>query len=234
MDIDLHLHTTFSDCSSLSYETVCEYVEKQMPLAITITDHGSVKACARLSRDFPELCVLWGVEVTAEEGDFLIFSEDTDYLSSLTVFHRSVCDLRRDEHNAVIWAHPRVPQSSGWTGPDPISKEILEVARHIDGLELYNGTMLFLATMGSVRQVYFDRLQQIATSQKLTCTAGSDAHEKESFFKCWTTFPESADTPRRMIDALKQGKVVPHYDRERFGGLQIQLLPEAQRMLGNG
>ena len=224
MDVDLHIHTTYSDCSGLDYDRIHGYVQDNRPLAFTITDHGSVAACRRLTDDFPGLTVLWGIEVTAEEGDFLVFTEDIDYISSLKVYHRSVEDLRRDDDTVVIWAHPRISQSGGWTGPDVINDEIRHVTDHIDGLELFNGTMLFLATLGSIRPIYFEKLHRILQTTGLTATGGSDAHDFESLFNCYTRFPDDVRTAADMITVLKNGKVEPLFDGEHFNNLEIPIL----------
>lgn len=224
MRLDIHTHSTYSDCSSLDTFTICERVVKDKIPVFTVTDHGNTKACAVLEKHCPDSAIVWGVEITAKEGDFLVYSLDADYVKSLKVYQDSVNCLRKDDVTAVIWAHPRVPhkKSMGWTSPQVKGEIIEEVVPFIDGLEIFNGTMLYLAATGVVKMNYFYNLRDLAKTYNLTLTGGSDAHEKGRFYTAWTDFPDDVKSPEQFVQALKNHNVKPNYSRE-FYKIDVQL-----------
>ena len=214
--VDLHLHTHLSSCSSFTVEEVVRLVRAHGLRLATVTDHGDGSACAVLREALPEVVVVFGVEVTTQEGDFLVYSLDEAYVRSLGVYAGSVAELRRDADTALIWAHPRVPQTDGWTSPSPQNPEIDLVLTHVDALEIFNGMMLHLATQGVVRAPYFRNLSYLADRYGVARTGGSDAHEAEGFLTAWTEFEEGVRTARDFIDAIKAGRVQPFYDRAHY------------------
>ena len=214
--IDPHLHTQFSSCSNFDIDTFVNKVHELSLPVITVTDHGSAKACAELIRRLPNVLVVWGIEVTTQEGDFLIYSEDKKYIQSLGIYLKSVTDIRRDPETAVVWAHPRVPQIKGWVSPSAQNPEIERVLSNVDALEIFNGTMLNLAVQGLVRPPYFANLNDLAVAHKVFVTGGSDAHEAELYRACWTEFEDPIASAADFVRSLKNGRVKPGYDKERF------------------
>jgi histidinol phosphatase-like PHP family hydrolase len=213
---DLHLHTHLSSCSSFRVEELIARVRETGLRFATVTDHGDAAACAILRDALPEVAIVFGVEVTTQEGDFLIYSTDEEYVRRQGVYAGSVAELRRDERTAIVWAHPRIPQVDGWTSPSPQNPEIDLVLRHVDALEIFNGMMLHLATQGVVRPPYFDNLSYLAERYGVGLTGGSDAHEAESFLSAWTEFEGRIETPADVVRAIKEGRVRPFYDRDHY------------------
>ncbi len=178
----------------------------------------------RLRKELPDTLFIPAVEVEADEGDFLVFTEDTDYLLSMKSFRGSVRNIRRNADTAVVWAHPCVSQREDLSlirrrGSDAgglDEKELNLVARHVDGLEFLNGTMLSLADCGLVRPLYFKNLQHLARRYNLARTGGSDAHEEEAWFKVWTEFADRVDCVRDFVRAVKERRTRPNYDRAYF------------------
>lgn len=222
--IDLHLHTHLSACSTFEVEDLIALIKKQGLPFVTVTDHGTCGACGILKEALPEVQVINGLEVTTQEGDFLIYSLDEDYIHSLGTYADTVTDLRRDDQTALIWAHPRVPQVHGWTSPSPTDPEIEKILRHVDGLEIFNGMMLSLATEGVVRMPYFNNLNYLADLFNVAITGGSDSHEAGTFFSAWTEFERDIKTPADCIAALKAGEVRPCYNRG-FYDIEVDLQP---------
>ena len=206
MRLDIHTHTTFSDCSSLDISVICQSIRKKKLPIFTVTDHGNARACDELEKACPGTAIIWAVEVTAKEGDFLIYSLDKDYIRSLAIYQDSVRVLRRDQDTAVIWAHPRVPhkQAIGWTSP---CGDLDEVLCNIDGLEIFNGTMLNLAATGVVHMNYFANLKQLAENAKIGVTGGSDAHDPMHFYTAWTEFDDEVRSPEDLVSASNEN---PH------------------------
>jgi hypothetical protein len=218
MKLDIHYHTTHSDCSSLHINQVCEYVTRSKLPLFTVTDHGNARGCDDLTMSCIQSNIIYGVEVTTPEGDFLVYSLDRDYVSSLTVYQKSVGSLLRNEETAIVWAHPRVPHKYdiGWDSPNDENELISRIIQHIDGLEIFNGTMLSLAVKGAVQPAYFSNLMGISKRGNLCLTGGSDAQEIANFQTAWTEFPPDAKTPKDFIRALKTGAVKPGYDSEFY------------------
>jgi len=218
MKVDLHLHTTFSDCSSLGLEMLIKAITEKSHKIITVTDHGNIKACQWLANHVPDIHVLMGIEVTCAEGDFLIYSTNEEYLLSLGPFLDSVENIRRDKDTAVIWAHPRIPQQpfGQWAAPNPSMDQTREVLKCVDGIEVYNGTMLDLASRGLVKPTYFENLVALSKESNITLSGGSDAHELDNLCGCWTNFPNDVETAQDLIDCIKGKKIRPAYDKRRF------------------
>lgn len=218
MRLDIHYHSIHSDCSSLALNQICRRLTREQLPIFTATDHGNVLGCKELELLCVATAIVYGVEVTTREGDFLVYSLDTEYVQSLSVFQDSVSSLRRDADTAVIWAHPRVPhkESIGWTSPSVQNDEIAEVVKNIDGLELFNGNMLKLAVNGMVQRTYFSNLAQIGAHAEITLTGASDAHDPAQFYTAWTEFDDDVKTPEEFIRALKTGQVKPGYDHDFY------------------
>lgn len=223
--IDTHLHSRFSDCSSLSVDFLVEQGKKQRDKVMLCTDHGSFRAMTLLMKELPDSLVIPALEVEAEEGDFLVYSTNLDYIFSLEPFDGSVMKLRRDETTAVVWAHPCVSQrvdlskTNGATNGERgglDDAQITAILENIDGLELFNGTMLSLAACGLVKPTYFSNLQYLARRHNLACTGGSDAHEEESWSKVWTEFLDPVETVSDFVRAIKERRVTPAFDQGYF------------------
>jgi histidinol phosphatase-like PHP family hydrolase len=124
--------------------------------------------------------------------------------------------LPRQGEAAVIWAHPFISHHV-WSYEAIKLPEVHATVPYIDGLELFNGTMLHLNRQQLLEVRYFQNLMRIGVEYGLTMTAGSDAHEADLLGRCYTTFPAAVDDAASFVSALKDRRVVPHYDHEFFG-----------------
>ncbi|HPM76435.1 MAG TPA: PHP-associated domain-containing protein [bacterium] len=216
IEVDLHLHTTLSNCAEMDIVRIAEVFRNARRPIVTATDHGSTDACRRLRELLPDALVIFGNEITAAEGDFLVFSVDEDYVTGLPKKVDTVADLRRDERTAVIWAHPRVSQRArSWEAPK--LPDVLKVVPYIDGLETINGTMLSLNKEGVLRRDYFANLVRIGIEYSLAMTGGSDAHDLDMLLRCGTRFPNNVNDAESFIEAIKLCRVSPVFDRNYFG-----------------
>jgi len=191
---------------------------------VACTDHGDLGALDKLTDELPDAIVVPGMELEATEGDFLVFSTDSQLINELTDFEGSVSLLTRDENVAIVWAHPCLSQHVDFAKLDgqktkcglPDEQALAAVLPHIDGIEYFNGTILDLAAFGLVKPTYFKNLGFLAKKYNLACTGGSDAREKELVSKVWTEFPASIKTIADFVHAIKEAKVRPDYDHEFF------------------
>ncbi len=213
--IGLHVHTRHSRTSTVSVEDVAGFVRENAFKLATVTDFGTTQGYREL-RDLVEDClVIPGIEVRAQEGDFLVFTTDEEYLAGLPEKVASVSVLRRDAETAVIWAHPFVDQRAK-TYEATSLPEVECVVPYIDGIEIFNGTMIDLHKQQLLRTGYFQNLIRVATQMGLTMTGGSDAHEAEMMGHCFTSFSADIADTAAFVDALKCQHAWPGYDHDFF------------------
>jgi hypothetical protein len=197
-------------------DDVARYVETAGIRLATVTDFCSLDACDELRRREPHCTIVCGLEVRTAEGDFLLYSADEEYLRSLPTRLASVRQLVRGPQTAVVWAHPFVSQRAK-SYDAPSLPEVGAAAPFIDGLELFNGTMLNLNRQQLLRDAYFENLQRIAADCGLAMTAGSDAHEPSLIGHAVTVFPPEVVDAASFVKAIKDRRVSPHYDADFFG-----------------
>jgi predicted metal-dependent phosphoesterase TrpH len=75
MRFDLHVHTTISSCSRLTIEEIVSHGRARGLDGVCITDHDTMDVRNFLAEGFQPsgICVIFGLEYTTPEGDFLIF-----------------------------------------------------------------------------------------------------------------------------------------------------------------
>jgi len=222
--VDIHIHSSFSCCSSLSVDSLIEQARKSCAGVVVCTDHSDLGALAKMVDELPGAVVVPAMELEATEGDFLVFSTDAGLIYKLTDFEGSVSLLGRDENIAVVWAHPCLSQHVDFAKLDgqntesglPDEQTLTAVLPYIDGIEYFNGTILDLAASGLVKPTYFKNIGYLAKKYNLACTGGSDAREKELISKVWTEFPAPINTTAEFVRAIKEAKVWPDYDHDFF------------------
>ncbi|MCL4233519.1 MAG: PHP domain-containing protein [Deltaproteobacteria bacterium] len=224
--VDTHLHTRFSECSSVTVDFLIERGRDPETHAICCTDHHSLMATRQLQRELPDRLVIPAIEVDTHEGDVLVYSEDMDYLESLVEYDGSVRDLRRDEATCLVWAHPCVSQRVSLVGADfadaarvaadPNLNRVADVLPHVDGLEIYNGQMMSLFLENMLQPAYFKNLVYVAEVFRVACTGGSDAHEVENWGTVWTDFGAPLRSVRDFVRAIRERRVRPEYDRRIY------------------
>lgn len=185
MRIDAHVHTSpGSRCSKMRVSSYLEAIIELELEAACLTNHGELRDYDHLARIAPAgLLLIPGVEISSEEGDFIFFSTDYDYLDSLLPSQRLPDREERPEETAVVWAHPFAA-----IGVNSFSDEyIAGVAARVDGIEVYNGNW--------IDEQGVELARRVALEHDLAELGGSDAHRRENLLKCWTEVDrlESAD-----------------------------------------
>jgi len=200
MRIDLHTHTLpASACSRMTRE---EYADRCVELgldAIALTNHGDASDNLVLA---PELAargilLLHGVEISTLFGDFVIYSPDLEFLSTLKPVQTPLRREEVPEHAAVVWVHPAA--GGGMSGSSYYDGLEEMVAPHIDAIEVYNGNWL--------DDLYVRRAQLIATEYGLPATGGSDAHGVEAIMRCATEIDAEVASTADLVTAIRQGRV---------------------------
>lgn len=75
MRFDLHVHTDISSCSALRIEEILRHARQRGLDGVCITDHESVAVKNRVAEGVQSdgLCLIFGMEYTTADGDFLLF-----------------------------------------------------------------------------------------------------------------------------------------------------------------
>jgi predicted metal-dependent phosphoesterase TrpH len=185
---------------------VSSYLEAVIELqleAACLTNHGDMRDFDHLSRIAPaSLALIPGVEISSEEGDFLIYSTDYDFLDSLIVMQSMPEPGNRPEETAIVWAHP----FAGMRLTTFDEEYIESVARRIDGIEVFNGNWLDPEGVELARSV--------ADRYGLAELGSSDAHRRNNLLRCWTEADElgSVGDLVAAIHAKKTRAVCPQYE----------------------
>ncbi len=189
MRFDLHVHSSFSYCSNLDIETILTNGRAMGLDGVCITDHQTMDA-ARYCREGIQpdgLCVIFGMEYSTDQGDFLIFGPFEGIRSGL-----SAQDLLRNVEKAggvAIAAHPFRQGRSVERGL--INKGLCRIVEGINGRNSRQENHKALAGFRD-RQVRF--------------VGGSDAHRLEELGKVPTTLTMPVTTRQDFIHALRDGR----------------------------
>ena len=215
MNVDLHTHTyPASDCSRITYRDYIAWCVEHRVEAIALTNHGDVSDNRSLRPALAAEGVLLidGVEISTLFGDFVIFSPDLDYLSTL----QSIQDAPRagevPDDAAVVWVHPGAGGGRSGSAYYPGIESM--VAGVVDAVEVYNGSW--------PHERYVDAAERIAANLGAGRTAGSDAHDPTHLMRCYTELPDPVRSTADVVEALRLRNTVPHRreapaTRRRFG-----------------
>jgi predicted metal-dependent phosphoesterase TrpH len=189
MKADLHVHTTYSSDGRTTPEEVVEAAIENGVGCVAITDHNSFKAYYDV-KDNGKVIIVPGQEVSSKEGHIIALGIDKEIARGMDII-----DSIKAIHEAggiAVAAHPY----RWWSGLG--EKNVME---SFDGVEALNGR----STEGSNRK-------SLALSKKFgkIITAGSDSHTPMTIGDGYLEIPDDCKTWHDVIDALKQGRCVPH------------------------
>ena len=209
MNVDLHTHTyPASDCSRISYRDYIAWCVDHAIEAVALTNHGDISDNLHLGPALAAEGVLLidGIEISTLFGDFVIFSPDLDYLSTL----RSVQDAPR--------AGRRPGGRRGRLGT-PGRRRRAQRLRLLPGHREHGrrrggrrGGLQRLVARRPVRRI----AEQIAAELGAARTGGSDAHDPAELMACYTELPDPVRSTADVVQALRQRRTVPHR-RKRAG-----------------
>ena len=203
--IDHHLHTNRYSPDSIidPRELLCRAQEAGLD-GVVITEHD----CLWPEHELEELAeagralgvtVMNGVEISAREGDVLVYG-----LKSLKDVGRSV-DLRRlldvasEQGAAVVAAHPFRFGQDFW-------KILQHFGPVFDALELASN---------NITPDLRGRIQQVLNGSPMGATASSDAHSPEVVGCYYSEFSRAITKLDDFIDALKKREARPRHNPGR-------------------
>jgi len=202
MNLDLHIHSTYSRDGTASPEDIIRRCTHAGLSGCAITDHnaigGSLKAHSFARNQ--SLVIVRGVEVSAQEGHVLAYGVNELIPRGLAV-EETVIRIR-DAGGIAVAPHPhRFPSGIG-----------IGLAREhdFDAIEILNGG-------SSARSNALAR--SIAESRRSPVTGGSDAHTIDQVGKAFTVL-DSASSEEEVIEAVRKGMArVGGRSRSRREGL---------------
>ncbi len=186
---DLHLHTTFSDDSSITPKTLIEQlVAHDFIKVAAVTDHDTVRGCSmirQLAAAYPDILIIPGVEISTPEGDIVVLGAEEVPPQPWTV--ANVVDFARDSGCVSVVAHPYREYGMG------------DLARNykFDAIEVFNG-----ASTPEANKLAHD----LAKFMGLPGVAGSDAHQPAELCTVYTEIQASLDVDD-ILKAVKKGLV---------------------------
>ncbi len=195
MIFDLHVHTTFSNCSDLRIEDILEVAFIKGLDGVCITDHDTMSAGKYLKEGVQEngLCVIFGMEYTTHDGDFLIFGPFEDLPKGMDA--RSLLTKVNQLNGVAIAAHP-------FRKERPVKEYVIQ--EHLcDAIEAING-----------RNTDIENLQVKNWCKKysLNQVGGSDAHTHEELGSIITRFTQPITSRVDFIHAVKRGLCYPEWN----------------------
>lgn len=192
MLIDLHVHSSLSDCSSLAVEDILAHAGARGLDGVCVTDHGSMDAGLYIDEGVQEngLVVVVGMEYETPDGDFLIFGPFEDINPGLSAV--SLLRLVNEKGGAAVAAHP-------FRANRPVEGYVFQ-----DGLcsviEVLNGRNTFADNL---------RAQALLERHPLVPVSGSDAHSLVELGRCATFFDAPVASREDLVNCLNQGLVRP-------------------------
>ena len=186
---DLHLHTTYSDDSSVQPKTLVErLVAHDFIKAAAVTDHDTVRGCnaiRQLAAAYSDILIIPGVEISTPDGDIVVLGADE--LPPRPWTAANVVDFARDSGCISVVVHPYREYGMG------------DLAKNyrFDAVEVLNGE-----TSASANKLARD----LAKLMGVSGVAGSDAHQPSELCTVYTEIQASLDIDE-VLNAVKKGLV---------------------------
>ncbi|MCB2180690.1 MAG: PHP domain-containing protein [Desulfobulbaceae bacterium] len=192
MKFDLHVHTNISSCSQLTLDSIlCEAQNKGLH-GVCITDHDTMAIREHVGEGIQEngLCVIFGMEYTTSEGDFLLFGPFEKLDTGL-----SAPELLRYVHSVdgvAVSAHPF--RFNRPTQEHLIDQGLCFIVESINGRNHRheNDSVADWKHRFDIKEV-----------------GGSDAHSLEELGRVTTNFNNTITNRADFIQALKSGTYHP-------------------------
>jgi predicted metal-dependent phosphoesterase TrpH len=192
MLMDIHVHSTISQCSSLPLEEILAHAASRGLDGVCITDHDTMAVRRSMAEGVQEngLCVIFGMEYATNDGDFLLFGPFEHLKPGLDA--RQVLGIVRREGGAAIAAHPFRPGRG--VSEFVVREGLCTVA------ERFNGRNSQEANEQS--RSWFGRYD-------LAACAGSDAHTLEELGRAPSRILAPVASRADFINALLAGHIEP-------------------------
>jgi predicted metal-dependent phosphoesterase TrpH len=188
MLFDLHVHTRFSPCSNAGIGDIIVRARQRGLDGVCITDHQTMDIGRAMTEGVQAngLCVLFGMEYSTPQGDFLLFGpfEDLD----LDLDGNLLLSTVRSRGGAAVAAHP-------FRKARPVDERLIRNGL-CHGIECVNGRNTSRENADA---------EQWTRRFRLTRCGGSDAHTLDELGTFATRFLVPVRSRADLIQALVQG-----------------------------
>lgn len=192
MRFDLHVHTTISPCSVLTLGEILSHARSRGLDGVCITDHDTmeIQRLIREGRQPTGLYVIFGIEYTTHDGDFLLFGPFDNVPPGLPA--PEVLQWIDAVGGVAVAAHP-------FRQGRPTQEYLIQegLCRIVEGLN------------GRNRKSENARLNRWRKQYSVHEVGGSDAHSLAELGTVLTRFSEPVRSRRELVAALKRGDYVP-------------------------
>ena len=186
---DLHFHTCYSPDATNPPEQIVERLNAHPTIkAIAITDHNTLEGYRKtgeLAKTYPDILIIPGVEISAEEGEIILLGIDRLPPEPWTA--RNVIAYAKANNALTIASHPYRGYGLG--------DRILQL--DLDAIEILNG----ITPPNQNRKA-----EKMAETKGLPGTAGSDSHFPTDPWNAYTEIQAPLDLCK-VLGAIKKGKV---------------------------
>lgn len=192
---DLHMHTKrYSGCSQIDPFGLVRRAREVGLDGIVITEHDWLweeHLLNELRASQPDLIILAGIEVSARDGDMLVYGVTDPFKVPKGIGWSKLCDEVHRQGGVAVAAHPY-----RW---NQRFDEIVEKQKPaLDGMELMSSNM-------------DAHLRQLAATYQarsgLPGFGNSDAHAEHSQGIAWTEFEADIRTNKDLVAAIRSGKL---------------------------
>ncbi len=195
MRADLHIHTNFSYDGLSSPDQVIQKALEEGIDCVCITDHQEIEGAREALRFASDknILVIPGIEVTSRSGDIVGINIKKRIPANLSS-QETIKEIRRQGGIAVI-PHPFDIPPFGF-------KESREALKRMDfdALEVFNA--------GRILKSCNKKAWELALSEDLPFTAGSDAHRAYYVGRGYLEFEQEFRSAEELIRLIKEKKGV--------------------------
>jgi predicted metal-dependent phosphoesterase TrpH len=200
---DLHIHTNRHSPDSVLDPLALLKRAKALKLdGVVITEHDwlwTPEELNELRAEVPGILVFAGIEVTAEEGHFLVHGVTEPFQVPKGIGLRALCREVHRQGGAVVAAHP-------YRWGQPFDDILAELHPELDGLELMTKNM-----DADCRS----RAAVVHKEKGWTGLGSSDSHEEQTVGCCYTIFEHTIRDQRDLVEAIRSRRATPVDRRAR-------------------
>jgi predicted metal-dependent phosphoesterase TrpH len=191
MLFDLHVHTAFSPCGNINIRDVITRAGKRGLDGVCITDHHTMAVRHVIAEGVQEngLCVLFGMEYTTPQGDFLLFGPFEELAPNLSA--DLLLAMVREKGGTAVVAHP------------------FRKARPADERVVRSGLCHAVEVINGRNTSFENSAVENWRRYGLTRCGGSDAHAVDELGTFATRFLIPIQTRGDLIQALREGLCRP-------------------------
>lgn len=200
LKLDLHVHSVYSDDSSVTLEDIIQFSKKKDLDGVAVCDHDSLKGYEKLKPKAQEnnLIVIPAMEIKTNIGEVIGLFIEREIDTSNNEFFNILNQIKQ-QNGLVVIPHPYDFLRSNHLKMEVLTEDI--IAKYIDGIEVINSRILFSKCIKKARKFKNDH--------NLFETGGSDAHHKKEIGNGYTLIQNIED---KSLQTIKQ-KLMNKYSK---------------------